>query len=200
MTKAAIDKSSANDHSTLSKPKTIGGAGTNGDSGRKYTNTRQKWRDATRTGYCRLRRNNHLYDTEVSEATWDITSGGRHHHPRHERRSDATFKEHREKTRITVQYLDDPAPVDKSDVLVMPMRGYDLVRGLPWFNKQNLDIDWARLTSLRSPSASGVEEMTPMTTAVASKVSEAENDNVKTSFWGAVLVYWHLEQPHSTIF
>ena len=86
------------------------------------------------------------------------------------------------------------------DVLVMPMRAYNLVCGLPWFHKQNPDIDWARLTSLRSPSASGVEEMTPMTTAVASKVSEAENDNVKTSFWGAVLVYRHLEQSHSTIF
>jgi hypothetical protein len=45
------------------------------------------------------------------------------------------------KTRITVQYLDYPAPVNKSDVLVMPMRAYDLVRGLPWFHKQNLDID-----------------------------------------------------------
>jgi len=76
-----------------------------------------------------------------------------------------------------VQYLDDPAPVDKSHVLVMPMCAYDLVRGLPWFHKQNPDIDWARLTSLRSPSASGVEEMTPMTTAVASKVSQPDNDN-----------------------
>jgi len=28
----------------------------------------------------------------------------------------------------------------------MPMRAYNLVRGLPWFHKQNLDIDWARLT------------------------------------------------------
>jgi len=52
--------------------KTIGGAGTNGDSGRKYTNTRQKWRDATRTGAYRLRRNQHRYDTEASQATRDI--------------------------------------------------------------------------------------------------------------------------------
>jgi len=81
------------------------------------------------------------------------------------------------KTRITIQYLDYLAPVNESDMLVVPMRAYDLALGLPWFHKSNPDIDWAhrRLTPLRSPSASRVEEMTPMTTAVASKVSEAEN-------------------------
>ena len=90
------------------------------------------------------------------------------------------------KTRITVQYLDFLAPVDASDVLVVPMRAYDLVLGLPWFQKRNPDIDWAhrRLTSLRSPSASGVKEMTPMSTAVASKVSEAENNNVNDQLLG----------------
>jgi len=50
------------------------------------------------------------------------------------------------KTRITVQCVDCLAPVDRSDVLVVPMRAYDLVLGLPWFPKQNPDIDWARLT------------------------------------------------------
>jgi hypothetical protein len=50
------------------------------------------------------------------------------------------------KTRITVQYLDYHAPVDKSDVLVVPMPAYDRVLGLPWFPKQTVDIDWARLT------------------------------------------------------
>jgi len=51
------------------------------------------------------------------------------------------------KTRITVIYLDYPAPVDRSDVLVVPMRAYDVVIGEPWFPKQNPDIDWARLTA-----------------------------------------------------
>jgi len=51
-----------------------------------------KWRDATRTGSYRLGRNQHLYDTEGSEATRNITSGGTHHHPRHDRRRDATCK------------------------------------------------------------------------------------------------------------
>ena len=90
------------------------------------------------------------------------------------------------KTRMTVQYLDYLAPLDESEVLVVPIRAYDLVLGLPWFQKRNPDIDWAhrRLTSLRSPSASGVEEMTPMTTAVAWKVSEAENKNVNDQLLG----------------
>jgi len=37
----------------------------------------------------------------------------------------------RKKTRISVQYLDYLPPVDKSDVLVVPMRPYDVVLGLP---------------------------------------------------------------------
>ena len=93
---------------------------------------------------------------------------------------------HSRKTRITVQYLDYPAPVDQSDVLVVPMRAYDLVLALPWFQKRNPDIDWAprRLSSLQSLSARGVEEMTPMATAVASKVSEAEHNNVNDQLLG----------------
>jgi len=49
------------------------------------------------------------------------------------------------KTRTTVQDLDYLAPMDKSDVLVMPMRAYNSVLHLPWFPKQNPDIGWARL-------------------------------------------------------
>jgi len=79
------------------------------------------------------------------------------------------------KTRITVQYLDYLGPVVKSDVLVVPMDAYDLILALPWFQKRHPDIDWAhrRLTSQRSPSASGLDAMTPFTTAVPLKVSEA---------------------------
>jgi hypothetical protein len=131
MTKAATDKSSANDFSTLSKQKLLAAQAL------MATLDENIRRDATRTGSYRLRRNRHLYDTEASQATRDITSGGTHHHPWHEWRSDATCKGHRKKMRITVQYLDDLAPVDKSDVLVVPMRAYDSVRGLPWFHKQS---------------------------------------------------------------
>jgi len=50
------------------------------------------------------------------------------------------------KTRITVQCVDYLAPVDISDVLVVPMWAYDSVLGLPWFPEQNPDIEWAQLT------------------------------------------------------
>jgi len=50
------------------------------------------------------------------------------------------------KRRITVQCVNYLAPVDRSDMLVVPMRAYDLVLGLPWFPKHNPDIDWARFT------------------------------------------------------
>jgi hypothetical protein len=84
------------------------------------------------------------------------------------------------KTGIRIQNLDNLAPVNESDVLGVPMRAYDVVLRLPWFHKRNPDLDWAhpRLTALRSPSASGVEEMTPMSRAVTSKVSEPENNKL----------------------
>jgi len=84
------------------------------------------------------------------------------------------------KMRIAVQYLDYLAADNESDVLVVPMHTYDLVLGVPWFHKRHPDTNWAyhRLTSLQSWSASGVEEMTPMTMAVGSMVSEAENDKL----------------------
>jgi len=50
------------------------------------------------------------------------------------------------KTRITVKYLEYLAPVYLSDVLVVAMRAYNLIRSLPWFHKQNHVINWARLT------------------------------------------------------
>jgi hypothetical protein len=55
------------------------------------------------------------------------------------------------KTRITVQYLDYLAPVERSDVLVMPMRAYDVVLGILWIPKHNPEIDWARLTPCDHP-------------------------------------------------
>jgi len=92
----AICKSSANELSALSqqKPKLAAQA-------LMATLDEDLQRDATRMGSYQLRRNQHLYDTEASQATRDITSGGTHHYCRHEPRSDATFKEHR-KTWITV--------------------------------------------------------------------------------------------------
>jgi len=47
------------------------------------------------------------------------------------------------KTAMTVQYIDHLAPVHEAEVLVVPMRAYDLVLGLPWFKTRKLEIDWA---------------------------------------------------------
>jgi len=61
------------------------------------------------------------------------------------------------KTAITVQYMDHLAPVHQPEVLVVPMRAYNLVLGLPWFKTRKPEIDWAtgRLTSLKTPSGQG---------------------------------------------
>jgi len=111
----------------------------------RSTNPGQKRRDAMHMGSYRLWRNQHHYDTEASEVTRDITSGGTHHHPRHERRSDVTCQENRKKTLITVQYLDYLAPVNKSVVLAVPTRAYDSVHGSTWFQNKILTstgLDW----------------------------------------------------------
>lgn len=44
---------------------------------------------------------------------------------------------------IVFQNVDYLAPVDKSDVLVIPTLGYDLVVILQWFLQRIADIDWA---------------------------------------------------------
>jgi hypothetical protein len=46
------------------------------------------------------------------------------------------------KTTFTVQYMEQLSPVQESEVLVMPMRAYDLIFGLPWFQSRNPDVDW----------------------------------------------------------
>ena len=58
--------------------------------------------------------------------------------------------------RTTMRYFPHLAPVDESDVLVVNMTAYDLVLGLPWFQRHGPEIDWARkrLLSLRKAAAS----------------------------------------------
>jgi hypothetical protein len=57
------------------------------------------------------------------------------------------------KTMFTVQYMEQLSPVQESEVLIVPMRAYDLVLGLPWFQSRNPDVDWqsGRLFALRTP-------------------------------------------------
>jgi len=54
------------------------------------------------------------------------------------------------KTVMTTQYLDHLAPVQETEVLVIPMRAHDLVLGLPWFRTNKVEINSAtgQLTSL----------------------------------------------------
>jgi hypothetical protein len=58
------------------------------------------------------------------------------------------------KASLLVQYFEHLKPVDKSEVLVVPMKAYDLVLGLPWFKARNPEIDCTkgRLTALRTPN------------------------------------------------
>jgi hypothetical protein len=62
------------------------------------------------------------------------------------------------KTTFTVQYMEHLSPVQESEVLVVPMRAYDLVLGLPWFQSRNPDVDWqsGRLLALRTPGGAEV--------------------------------------------
>jgi len=62
-----------------------------------------------------------------------------------------------QKTAFTVQYMQHISPVQQREVLVVPMRAYDLVLGLPWFQSRNPDVNWQRgqLLAMRTPP--GVE-------------------------------------------
>jgi len=53
-----------------------------------------------------------------------------------------------------VQYFEHLKPVDKSDVLALPMKEYYLVLGFPSFNTRNPEIDWTKgpLTALQTPN------------------------------------------------
>jgi len=56
------------------------------------------------------------------------------------------------KASLLVEYFEHLEPVDKSEVLVVPMNRYHPVLGLPWFKARNTEIDCTkgRLTALRS--------------------------------------------------
>jgi hypothetical protein len=86
-------------------------------------------------------RNQHHYETKALQPTQPSTSDGTHHHTQYQWRSNATCKGHWQYMPSPEQYFDDPALVDESDVQVMPMRTYELLRGLPCFHTYNPDID-----------------------------------------------------------
>ncbi len=68
---------------------------------------------------------------------------------------DGTILAHAKDSRklsLKLQYLPHLAPIEEPDLLVVGMKPYDLVLGLPWFRKYNPDIDWVKkcLISLRN--------------------------------------------------
>jgi hypothetical protein len=58
------------------------------------------------------------------------------------------------KATLLVQDFEHLKLGDESEVLVVPMKAYDLVLGLPWFKARNPEIAWTkgRLTALRTPN------------------------------------------------
>jgi hypothetical protein len=54
-------------------------------------------------------------------------------------------------TRLSVSSFEHEQPVDKSEVLIVPMTADDLVLGLTWFKARNPEIDWeaGKLLSLQ---------------------------------------------------
>jgi hypothetical protein len=67
-----------------------------------------------------LQCNQHLYGTDASQASRDITLPDTDHHTWAEWMSDEIWDDS-QKTEITVQYLDNLAPIDKLDMLVVPI-------------------------------------------------------------------------------
>jgi hypothetical protein len=53
-----------------------------------------------------------------------------------------------------VQCFEHLKPFDESEVLVVPMKAYDLVLGLAWVEARNPEIDWinGQLTAQRMPN------------------------------------------------
>ena len=44
---------------------------------------------------------------------------------------------------MRVQYMDHFAPVHEPEVLVVPIRAYNLPLGLRWFKTRKAEVDWA---------------------------------------------------------
>ena len=56
----------------------------------------------------------------------------------------ASIKDSQKMEKLHARYFDYLTPVDKSEVLVVPMSAYDPILGIPWFNAGNPEIDWER--------------------------------------------------------
>ena len=48
------------------------------------------------------------------------------------------------KLSLTLQYLQDTTAVDEPDILVVEMKAYELVLGLPWFQRHGPEVGWLK--------------------------------------------------------
>jgi len=57
------------------------------------------------------------------------------------------------KASLLVPYFEHLKQVDRSEVLLVAMKVYDLVMGLLWVKARNPELDWTKgpLTALRTP-------------------------------------------------
>jgi len=62
------------------------------------------------------------------------------------------------KTVFTVHYMEHLSQVQGLEVLVVPMRAYNVDLGLPWFQSRNAEVDWqsGRLVALGTPGGADV--------------------------------------------
>jgi len=88
---------------------------------------------------------------------------------------------------MTVNHMEYFAPVHEPEVLVFPMRAFDLVLGLPWFKTRKPEIDWAtgRLTSSRTPSGQGESRRSGMIVQWYERRDD-ESKNVRLSVIGGI--------------
>ena len=205
MTKAAISKSSTNNSLTLSKQKLSAALAVQAIMATLDKKVQYRTEVARCKAYVLLStaaQPASLYtDTEAFQATRNITSGGTHHHPRHDRRWDATCK-------------GQPEDMDHSPVRGLSHTGRQIkrasranahIRFSTWLTMVSQTKSWHRLgsiNSLWSPSASGAEEWHRWLRQWhrrSHKLIMITRMSM-TSFRGTVWVYRHLEKPHSTIF
>jgi hypothetical protein len=94
----------------------------------------------------RLRKRLGLADEPASLKTSGLTSHGMAH-----------ASESRNTT-FMVQYMEHFSLLQETELLVVPIRAYELVLGLPWFQSRDPDVDWqnGRLLALRTPGGAEV--------------------------------------------
>jgi len=90
----------------------------------------------------RFRRDKHLYVTETAKTAWSSGRTWIPHDSRPQRPSNGSCERLSKNGVHGSVYGAHFTPVQEAEVLVVPMRAYDLVLGLPWFQSRNPDVHW----------------------------------------------------------